>query len=295
MERYFVDESGKHTMIVSGVYGKRMSYYNDTFRLSSISNIDANGILMADKDGYVTDKKTYNKDGKPTLDTFFDENEKPWETPDGTFGNIDIIDDSNNTITSFNVDKNGEYISKKDGTFKTVMKFNSKNQITEYFTLDANDNIIEADHKDAIKLIEYDDQNRFQTFKILDNKRAFFFGKRFEYNKEGTHVIREFYLSENGLGKNEDFGVAGIEFDIADDKNLPVLQIFINENKQFTTCNDGYNAIRTWEDENERIVKQLYYDTDGTPMPNNSGIMELKSNILTRTPPSKYILMLTAT
>ena len=276
IERFFVDEFEQRTIILSGVYGKRMTYDKTTFHLSSISNIDSNGELMPDKDGYVTRKILYDEKGMPTIDLFFDENDKPWRSQDGTYGSIDIIDFSNRIISAKFLDENGLHIAKNDGVYKTILKYNDKRQITEIFEVDVNGYLIEEEDKDAIKLFDYDNQNRVQTFKILDKERNFLFGKKFDYNKEGTHVIREFALSKSGFGKIEDFDVEGIEYYLDGDKNLPILQIFINQYKQFKTCNDGYYAIRTWVDNQESVIKQLYYDFNGVPMPSNRGIYGVK-------------------
>lgn len=272
IERYFVDENEQPTTIVSGVYGKRMTYETDSFRLLTISNIDSKGDLMADIDGYVTDSKVYDGNGLPTLDCYLDKNGMPWKNPNGIYGNINKIDFDNNIIEVYNVDEHGSYVEDKDGVQKIITKINEKRQPTELFSVDKNDNIIES----SIQLWSFDEQNRLQSFKILNKDRLFISGKMFDFNKEGTHIIREFVLSENGIGKYEDFGVEGIEYSLDADQTLPVLQIFINENKQFKTCNDGYNAVRTWEDDTERIIKQLYYDIDGTPMPSKDGIFGVK-------------------
>lgn len=276
IERHFVDENEQPTTIVSGVYGKRMTYENDTFRLLTISNIDSKGVLMADKDGYVTDSKVYDEKGLPTLDYYLDEEGKPWKTPSGTYGSIDKIDFHNNIITMCNIDEHGAYIEDKDGVQKIVVKINDKRQITELFSVDKNDGIIESEDKTAIQLWDFDEQNRLQGVKFLNKDRLFVSGKRFDCNKEGTHIIREYYLSENGISKNVDFDVEGLEYYMEAEGNLPILQIFINENKQFKKCNDGYYAVRTWEDDKERIIKQLYYDVDGTPMSNTSGVFGVK-------------------
>ena len=280
VERYFVDEVGCHTKIVTGVYGKRMVYDPHNFRLLSISNIDFNGDVMADIDGYITDKKVYDKNGVPTLDLYYDDNDQPWQTPDGTYGGIDIIDYSNKIITSLHVDEHGSYIANNDGVFKTISIFNNRKQIIEIYTEDVNKKIIEAEDKDAIKLFEYDEQGRILTFKVFDKERNPVYGQRFGYNKEGTHILHTIQLNIRGVGRYEDFDVEGIEYDFDNNKSLPVLQKFINEFNQYKVCNDGYYAIRTWEDDKERIVKQLYYDVDGTPMPNNSGVFGVKVEYL---------------
>lgn len=271
IERHFVDENEQPTTIVSGVYGKRMTYEKDTFRLLTISNIDSKGVLMADKDGYVTDSKVYDEKGLPTLDYYLDEEGKPWETPSGIYGCIDKIDFLNNIITMCNIDEHGAYIEDKDGVQKIVVKINDKRQITELFSVDKNDGIVESEDKTAIQLWSFDEQNRLQSVKFLNKDRQFLSGKRFDCNKEGTHVVREYYLSDNGIGQNEDFGVEGIEYSLDGDKNLPILQLFINEHKQYKKSSDGFYAIRIWEDEKGRPVKRLYYHVDGTPMANDDG------------------------
>lgn len=276
IERFFVDENEQPTKITSGVYGKRMTYETDSFRLLTISNIDYKGDLMADTDGYVTDCMGYDDQGFPTLDYYLDENGQPWKTPSGIYGSLDKIDFVNNIITMCNIDEHGSLTEDSDGVQKIVVKINEKRQISELISLDKNDNIIESEDKTAIQQWSFDGQNRLRSFKFLNKDRLFVSGKSFDYNKEGTHIIREYYLSENGVGKNESFEVEGIEYSFDGDENLPVLQIFINENKQYKTCNDGYHAVRTWEDDKERIVKQLYYDVDGTPMPSNAGVFGLK-------------------
>lgn len=280
VERFFVDEVGHHTKIVTGVYGKRMVYDPYNFRLLSISNIDFNGDVMADIDGYITDKKVYNENGVPTLDLYFDDNDQPWQAPDGTYGSVDIIDYSNKIITSLNVDKHGSYIAKNDGVFKTISKFNNRKQIIEIYTEDVNGKIIEADDKDAIKLFEYDEQGRLLTFKVFDRERNPVYGRRFGYNKEGTHILHTIQLNIRGIGRYEDFDVEGIEYDFENNKSLPVLQKFINEFNQYKACNDGYYAVRTWENEKEQVVKQLFYDVEGTPMQNINGVFGVKMEYL---------------
>lgn len=280
IERHFVDENENPTTIVSGVYGKRMTYETDTFRLLTISNIDYQGDLMADLDGYVTDSKVYDENGLPTLDYYLDKNGNPWKNPNGVYGSIDKIDFVNNIIEVYNVDEHGSYTEDKDGVQKIVTRINEKRQITELFSVDKNENIVEPEDKTAIQVWGFDEQNRLQSVKFLNKDRLFVSGKRFDCNKEGTHIVREYYLSENGIGQNEDFCVEGIEYSLDGGVTLPILQIFINESKQYKTCNDGYYAVRTWEDDRERIIKQLYYDVDGTPMPNTSGVFGVKVEYL---------------
>ena len=280
IERHFVDESECPTMIVSGVYGKRMTYETDTFRLLTISNIDYQGDLMADLDGYVTDSKVYDENGLPTLDYYLDKNGNPWKNPNGVYGSINKIDFVNNIIEEYNVDEHGSYTEDKDGVQKIVTRINEKRQITELFSVDKNENIVEPEDKTAIQVWGFDEQNRLQSVKFLNKDRLFVSGKRFDCNKEGTHIVREYYLSENGISKNVDFDVEGLEYSLEGEGNLPVLQTFINEFKQFKKCNDGYYAVRTWEDDKERIIKQLYYDVDGTPMPNTNGVFGVKVEYL---------------
>lgn len=280
IERHFVDENEQPTMIISGVYGKRMTYDTDSFRLLTISNIDSKGNLMADKDGYITDRKVYDEKGLPTLDYYLDEKGNHWRNPAGVYGNLDKIDFVNKIIEAYNVNEHGLFVEDKDGVQNHVVKINEKRQISELYSKDKNGNIIVSEDNGAIQLWGFDDQNRLQSYKSLNKDRRFVLGKRFDCNKEGTHIIREYYLSENGMGKNEDFEVEGIEYSLDGDENLPVLQIFINESKQYKTCNDGYNAVRTWEDDKERIIKQLYYDVNGTPMPNNNGVFGVKVEFL---------------
>lgn len=279
IERHFVDENEQPIMIISGVYGKRMTYDTDSFQLLTISNIDSKGNLMADKDGYVTDRKVYDEKGLPTLDYYLDEKGNPWRNPAGIYGNLDKIDFVNKTIETYNVNEHGLFVEDKDGVQSIVIRINEKRQITEMYSKDKNGNIV-SENNGAIQLWEFDDQNRLQSYKSLSKDRRFVLGKRFDCNKEGTHIIREYYLSENGIGKHEGFDIEGIEFSLDGDDTLPVLQIFINENKQYKSCSDGYNAVRTWEDDRERITKQLYYDVDGTPMPDNNGVFGVKVEYL---------------
>ncbi len=276
VERYFVDEDGLPIKIVSGVYGKRMIYDKESFHLSVISNINSDGELMPDLDGYVTRQIKYDENGKPTFEVFLDENENLWKKPDGTCGSVDEIDYLNRTIITYYTDENGFYAERNDGIFKTIIKYNEKGQIKEYYSLDKDNNICDNDNQISIQLFEYDEAGRLSFCRFLDKERKYVSGKKYDYNKEGTHVIREFVLSENGIGRNEDLDVEGIEYDLSGDSNLPILKLFINENKQFKKCNDGYYAMRTWEDDKERVIKQLYYDVDGTPMHSDSGIFGKK-------------------
>ena len=274
IKRIFVDDQEQPTTIVSGVYGKRMIYDKNTFLLTSISNLDANGNLMADIDGYVTIKTLYDNDGKPTVNYYLDENGESWKAPDGTYGSKDVIDQQNMLVTSYFVDNVGNLISQNGGTYKVIMKYNASGQLEEVYSLDNADNYIEDNDHQVFQIYEYDEQSRLSVFKTYNKMKELVFGCMFEYNKEGSHIIRQFILSKNeyGFGSN-DFGTSGIEFEINNDgPNLPPLQRFINENKQYVANSIEVNAIRAWEDENGRIVKLMFYDIDGKPMHDNSGI-----------------------
>ena len=172
IERYFVDENEQPTMIISGVYGKRMTYDTESFRLLTISNIGSKGNLMADKDGYVTDLRVYDEKGLPTLDYYLDENGNPWKNPAGIYGTLDKIDFVNKTIEAYNVNEQGSFVEDKDGVQSTVIKINEKRQISELYSKDKNGNIIVSEDDDAIQLWEFDDQNRLQTYKSINKDRS---------------------------------------------------------------------------------------------------------------------------
>ena len=280
VERHFIDENEFPTTIVSGVYGKRMTYDPNSFHLMTISNIDSKGYLMADIDGYVTDSKEYDSNGLPTIDYYLDKNGQPWRNPSGVYGEIAIIDFINNTITTNFIDEHGSCIEDKDGVRKIVSKINDKRQITELYSLDKDNNIVADEDNSAIQLWRYDQQNRLQSVQFLNKERSFVSGMSYDYNKEGTHIVRIYFLSENGIKSDEDLNVEGIEYSLEGDETLPILQMFINENKQFKKCKDGYYAVRIWFDDKERVVKRLYYGTDGAPMPNNSGVFGVKMEYL---------------
>lgn len=280
IERYFTNYSGQKTTIISGVYGKRMLYDKELFHLTSISNLDENGNLMADLDGYVTVNKFYDENGFPTIEMYVDENGKPMKTPDGTFGNVVHIDFIKQTFISYYINASRAFITNDEGVSSVVVQYNKKRQITELYNLDTDNNVKMNDDGVAFLLFGYDEQGKLLTFKSLSKERKFLNGCKFDYNKEGTHVIRQFALPDDKAGMFEEYGVEGVEFMDINNGSLPVLQIFINENKQFKPCKDGYNAVRKWEDAEERIVKQLFYNVDGTPMQNNDGVFGEKYEYL---------------
>lgn len=271
IERYFVDELGNPIAIASGVYGKRLSYDSETFQLNSISNIDCNGILMEDKDGYVTQKTLYNKTLNQIQNIYLDKYGHIWQAPDGTCGTIETVDYHKKTLTGHFVDANGIYVANSAGVYSIICKFNEKRQIIEYYEKDANDDIITKEGGTVYRMFEYDELNRQKAVRFLSKNRKFISGYALDYNKEGIHVIRQFALSEWGYGKFDN-DVAGIEFVLNKGENLPPLQLFVNENKQYVACSDGYNARRIWEDDRERVVKELYYDVKGQPMVNSEKV-----------------------
>ena len=272
IERYFVDELGNPIAIASGVYGKRLSYDSETFQLNSISNIDCNGNLMEDKDGYVTQKTLHNKMESQTQNIYLDKCGNPWQASDGTCGTIETINHIKKTITWQYIDADGTYIANNMGVYSAICKYNEKRQITEYYENDASNHIIVQEDSTAFKMFEYDELNRLKAIRCLSKNKKFISGYAFDYNKEGTQVIRQFALSEWGYGKFDNFDVAGIEFVLNKGENLPPLQLFVNENKQYVACSDGYNARRKWEDDRERVIKELYYDVNGQPMVNNENV-----------------------
>ncbi len=279
IERYFVDENGCHTTILSGVFGKRMQYDKDTFQLSSISNLNSEGKLLADKDGYVTVDIKYDDSHQQRFEYYKDENGDAWKSPDGTYGIVEILDDKNGLVISQNINKNGQFICNNNGVFRNVAKYNRCRKITELRNEDSNGNLLNVEGF-SVQKYDYNEQNRILSLKVFDKDGNFILGKRYDYSKEGTHAIREYSLSESGIGRNTDFDVEGLEYNYNSDKDLPTLVIFINEHKQYKACNDGYNAIRSWEDEKGRTIKQLYYDIDGTPMSDKNDIYGVKIEYL---------------
>ncbi len=273
--RLFVDASGQPVQILSGVYGKCMSYDPETYLMTSVSNVDSQGNLMPDYDGYVTHVLIY-EDRKQVGGMYLDANGEPWETPEGAYGGRGQVDQSAGVIVSQALDKDGTTVVTKDGVYKTFVYFNERKQITKLYMLDANGAYVEDGDNAAVKVFEYDDHNRVRVFKILNKDGHITFARQFDYNKEGTYVIREFAISETGAGYIEEYGVEGLEYDMDGDENLPILRIFINEFKQFKPCKYGYNALRTWEDSEGRLIREMYYDVDGTPMPNLAGVYGIR-------------------
>ncbi len=275
IKRVFVDENGKPTKIVTGVYGKTMTYDKDSFKLASISNIDSDGNLTADIDGYVTEKYLYDTNGVQTYSLYYDINDKPIKNVDGVHGSRYFFERKEGKIISRNVDENLNFIIDNNGVAGNISCFNEKKQLVELYEIDLAGNIIDQNDEATIKVLTYNDQNRIQTVKSFDSKYKLISGFFVELNKEGSHVRYMFPLDVNGVSIDEESGANGFEYIYMDSTNF--LTSFVNGSKVHIRHKEGYYAMRKKEDDRGRITEIDYYDLDGNPMPDNDGIYGMRN------------------
>ncbi len=276
IERIFVDCHGEPTKIVSGVWGKKMKYDQDC-HLIELSNIDKNGNLIADIDGYVTIKYEYDNQGRQYKEFYYDENDNLWKSPSNIYGIEAIYDTQNLIVGTYNLDKDKvNYIEDKDGIYNQIFTFNNKHQLTNIKNLNKENKYIEIDGTASYEY-SFDKFGRICKTKNFNKHESFTDGILCDYDKRGR-LFRLWSIDANEeIILNNNFGdekhpVYGIEFDTNYHSDEPILSLFINKNKQFTKCGDEYYGFRRWENEKGETIKKCYYNKNGTPMPNYAGV-----------------------
>jgi hypothetical protein len=273
IERVFFDKDGNPTEIVSGVSGKKLKYNRDSFQVIELSNTDRAGKLSADIDGYVTVKFGYDEEGRQTKDNYYDANGNLWKNPDEIFGTFTIYEKQNLIAKQYNLDQNDQYTSNKDGIHCFNIIFNDKQQSVGLENLDRVGALINDADGVAGQRYSYDTLNRLNQMKFYDSYGAFTNGFILDFNKEGTHVLRIWSINVSGERiLNEDYGVNGKEIELDGQEDLPLLTRFVNSNNQLIPCTDGYYAVRRWDDEKERTIKECFYNNDGFPMTDSFGV-----------------------
>lgn len=273
IERTFIDYDGKPIKIITGVCKKRLRYDEDSFQLTELNNLDGEGNLAPDFDGYVTIRMEYDDKGRQYKETYYDVNGTPWKSPNNVYGTVSVYDNNNLTAQNYYLGQNNEYINDKDGVFSITIIFNENHQVIGLKNIDKDGVFVQSTDNIAEQRWNHDSLSRLNQIKFYSASGIFQSGIWIDFNKEGTHILRIGCLNASGERiLNEDYEVDAIEYDLESPDDLPILQRFVNSNNQFIPCSNGYFAVRKWNDNEDRLIKECFYDIHGHPMSNNEGI-----------------------
>lgn len=288
ISRYFFDIENKPTRIISGVFGKRKTYDSQTFLELSVSNIDYDGNLMEDYDGYVSEYYEYNDtENWPCKTTYLDKNGNPWLSPDGNYGFLTELWKEYDKARITNISIDGKIVETKDKVAFTDLCFNSAHQLIKIANLSLDGSY--SDREISEMYFDYDSCGRVNKLTIGSKNKIESKCYSLEFNKYGTNVQRVWNINVNGEpvldGEygNDENPVYGQEFDLSANDELKTFSFFLSKENKYIRCNDGYYSVAKWVDEDSNIIKEVFYDLSGNAMTDKEGVFGHKIDYISNT------------
>ena len=286
--RYFIDIENKPTRIISGVFGKRKTYDSQTFVELSVSNIDYDGKLMEDYDGYVSEYYEYKDTANwPCKTTYFDKNDNPWVSPDGNNGFLTELWKECNKARITNISIDDKVVETKDKVAFTDLFFNSAHQLIKIANLSLDGSFSDAEISEMY--FDYDSCGRVNKLTIGSKNKIDSKCYSLEFNKYGTNVQRVWNINVNGEpvldGEygNDENPVYGQEFDLSSNDELKTFSFFLSKENKYIRCNEGYYSVAKWVDEDSNVIKEIFYDLSGNAMTDKEGVFGHKIDYISNT------------
>lgn len=273
--RLFLDKDGNPTTILTGVYGKLLRYDSDTFRVVEISNTDAEGHVMEDIDGFASEKYEYDADGRKIWEGYYDKSGEPMAMDTCNYG-IGFEYDMNELTIRFRFLDVDRKIDAGNGTSSFVIRFNSLHQLVETQWQDAGGKPLSSMDNPTSRYA-YDNCNRAIRVSSFGPGGDFSGSFAWDYNRKNTHVLRLWTINLLGeLDIDADFGngfqmVCGREFVEGIAPDAPLQICFLDKNRSRVACKEGFLLSGRWLDDEGHVVKEMFYDLDGNPMPSSDG------------------------
>ena len=194
--------------------------------------------------GYAARRCSYNSADRVTEVKYLDEEDKPVIT---TYGYAEIryeYDDKMNLIKEAYFDTEGEPITLEKGYSEILYSYDDRGNRSEYRYCDAEGNLIAQPNGIGMIRYKYDDKHRWIRCEYYDQNET-------KLILSSGYCTEERELNEDGLTAVTRY--LGLE-------NEPVLRTEL------------YAEIHYFYDEQKRVIRQEYYDTEGKRTLTNSGI-----------------------
>lgn len=286
--RIFINEKGEYDKIISGVCGRELYYDITTGLLTKETYLGTDLQPVRDMNNYCTAEFERDYIGRITKETYYDEFGKLCNSKYGYVSEVSEYFDECNTkycITSFR-DINNNPIQHADGYWMFRSDYDTFGYICGISILDQSRNPIHNEITEFSKMqFIYDERHWLVGLRKYGESEIFDLGLWVDYNRTRTHVVRMGYLSADNQKSflSESDEVAAVELrDINTEEGMPLLNVFLDNLNQPMKNSSGYVAYRRWEekrkwfDDNNRTVKEMYYDSFGKPMTDNTGAYGLK-------------------
>ena len=271
-----LDKNGK-PVAVNGVYGE-LTDYGDTPYPVKASRIDEKGKLVLDTRGVAFDTVSYDKYFNAVSLSFFGtKGERVLSKEHNISQGVYTHDPETGFVTSVNYyDTDLKPCNHKDGSFSEKVTRDSQGRVIEgsYYAVDGTKTVCKYGY--ANYRYDYNKEGLLSsmTFFDVENKPTVdtennVYGYRYSY-QDGLLIQRD-HLDSNGNLMLTKYGFASDirTYDKRENKVDGFIYLDTNGNRTLTAW--GYAEIRyIYEDGN--IVERSYYDEEGKPVPDDSGV-----------------------
>ncbi len=267
--RKYVDFQGEPVTLVSGVFGNLLEYSTNSWLMNRLFNINADGHLISDKEGYCGAEYEYDEKNRVVKESYLNIEGEYCHSEKDKYAIIKSeYSEDGRQKSEYYLGLDGLPCSDSDGAYYAICELDVYDRLTSVTEFDNNDQIrsktiFKLNGEGLIvSLLRFDGDNNLEG------------GIWYDYNKTRTHVKRYGSLSSDGKkqSENSDPDVFGYDLMLSEEDDLPVISRTIDKNGNFIKGTDGYIGRRYWEDEQGRTILELYYDEAGIPMNDNDGV-----------------------
>ena len=272
-KRTFLSGDTESCPTICNVYGKEIEYDEDSLLITSIKNLNSEGEIHPDKDGYIQIRYEYDEEKQRIVrETFCDGNGTPMNGDEG-YATMKM---------TYAQDKSYEEQTYLDAEGKPILYHGASkvfvplDKFGRYLGLefrDDNNQLVKEEENIYFMRWTLDDQERIisTTYRTYSNETDRTEHNWFHYDESGKHIIEKGYKDDYGVAKkeedNESYGERIIN---ADSQEIP-MHVLLNQYGNPYKCNQGWSAYKTWTDANEDEIR-MYYDANGNQIANNENV-----------------------
>lgn len=263
-----------HTIPCDDGWIRQDFQYDDDGNQIEVRYFDADGNPMSDTCGDYGLRDESNGQKRVELIAYLGPDAKPHMNRSGWCYDYRELDDQGRTIVEMGLDKHKAPVKRTDGSYGIATEYLEDGKVL-LTCLDEDGNPQECDEGYSSKIQLEDSQGRivwFRTFDIHDKPVANSlgdYGSEVVFSEDGDEKI-EYGLDAEGNRHYDKNGVYAFLVKTIDIHHYT--KSYLNENNQLVADEDGIAKTEIWEDEKGRIIRELFYASNGSLYSDENGV-----------------------
>jgi len=276
---YYKDTLGTLGCDSTGVYGKEFEY-TDRGEIARITNLDENGQIHNCSYGFAIEAFTYDETGSIVSITYYAADGSRAFASSGYSAKRYVIDPENGNILQ------AQYLSTDDepcynssGISRTDYHYDSQGFLINRKQYDTEGVPTYDSYGVHCYAMRYDEQyGRANQHTMLDTdgnpsycKYGFAIAE-VVWDAQGRELENWMYDSQGNLCRHKELGISGAVYTY-NEKGFQDACYYYDDQHKLASCSFGYASLHYTMDENDRVIRTEYRDTEGNPAHPNGDIV----------------------